>query len=47
MISFHHEHKAFDIYEETEVRSSVLMKCSIEEALLKKFFFLVASLIMS
>ena len=41
MINFHHEHKVFDIYRETEIRSSVLMKCSIKEALFKKFFFFV------
>ena len=44
MISFHHEHKVFDIYRETEIRSSVLMKCSIKEALFKKFFFFVFAL---
>ena len=35
------EYKAFDIYRETEIRSSVLMKCSIKEAPFKEFFFFV------
>ena len=36
---FLHENKyeAFDIERETEIRSSVLMKCSIKEALFKEF----------
>ena len=35
------EYKGFDIHRETEIRSSVLMKCSIKEALLKEFFAFV------
>ena len=39
---YENEYKAFDIQRETEFRSSVLMKCSIKEALLfKEFFFFV------
>ena len=38
---YENEYKAFDIYRETETRSSVLMKCSIEEVLFKEFFFFV------
>ena len=41
MLSFHHEHRVFYIERETEIRSSVLMKYSIKEALFKKFFFFV------
>ena len=35
------ENKAFDIFRETEIRPSVLMKCPNKEALFKEFFFFV------
>ena len=35
------ENKAFDIFRETEIRSSVPMKCPNKEALFKEFFFFV------
>ena len=46
---FLHEnkYKAFDIERETEIRSSVLMKCSIKEALFKGCFFFVFIFIMT
>ena len=46
---FLHENKyeAFDIERETEIRSSVLMKCSIKEALFKECFFFVFIFIMT
>ena len=46
---FLHENKyeAFDIERETEIRSSVLMKCSIKEALFKGCFFFVFIFIMT
>ena len=46
---FLHENKyeAFDIERETEIRSSVLTKCSIKEALFKECFFFVFIFIMT
>ena len=44
---YENKYKAFDIYRETEIRSSVLMKCSIKEALFKEFFFFVFIFIMT
>ena len=35
------ENKTFDIFRETEIRSSVPMKCPNKEVLLKEFFFFV------
>ena len=34
-------YKAFDIYRETEIQSSVLINCSAKEALFKEFSFFV------
>ena len=44
---YENKYKAFDIYRETEIRSSVLIKCSIKEALFKEFFFFVFIFIMT
>ena len=41
------KYEAFDIERETEIRSSVLMKCSIKEALFKECFFFVFIFIMT
>ena len=35
------KYKAFDIQRETGIRSNVLMRCSIKEALFNEFFFFV------
>ena len=35
---YENEYKVFDIYRKTEIRSSVLMKCSIKQAHFKELF---------
>ena len=38
---YENEYKAFDMYRETEIRFSVLMKCCIKEVLFNEFFSFV------